>query len=299
MIFVYPVFYRFNHKLAHHLLLTGCLIITTRAIGILTVCSLTIEIIRICTLEITAVDVPCVIIHYIKDNSDSCLVQSLHHLFELFDTCSRCVRVSRIRTFRHVIIQRVVTPVVLRFIETSLINRGIVVRRQDMNSINAKSLQMIDSLLLCQRKEFAFVYQTRRLMDREITVVHLINHEVGWRLYNRTHITLPPFWISGSHINNSSALTIYANSFSKKSCALSISHVKRIEAVHHITLHRSFPSILTGKFHLHRLQCLAIDSILIDSYLHAFSLAWRKNLKRGLLRCIIRFLKIICHYGLR
>lgn len=51
-----------------------------------------------------------VVVHYIQNDSQSCLVQALHHLPELIDP-RPTVRVAGIAAFRHSIVHRIVAPV--------------------------------------------------------------------------------------------------------------------------------------------------------------------------------------------
>ena len=81
-----------------------------------------IEIVGIGALEIGVVDVVGMVIHHVEDNGNAFLVEGLHHLLELLDADNRIVGVGAITAFRHIVVHRVVTPVILVVSETGLIN---------------------------------------------------------------------------------------------------------------------------------------------------------------------------------
>ena len=137
MIFVDPVFHRLYHELPHHRLLRGGLIATARAVGISAIITifdflsckfdfrptrivalnrLTIIIIRICTLETTLFYIKSMIIDNIKNHTDPCLMKCLNHLFELTDTALRIHYICSITAFWDIIIQRIIPPIILRYI---------------------------------------------------------------------------------------------------------------------------------------------------------------------------------------
>ena len=68
-----------------------------------------------------------VVVDHIQDDADVCLVECLYHLLELTDAYLRAIRVSRIAAFRHIVVDRVVAPVVLWLVETCLVHRTVVV----------------------------------------------------------------------------------------------------------------------------------------------------------------------------
>ena len=85
------------------------------------------------------------VIDHIEHHTDACLVQSLHHLLELADADFRTIGIGGIGAFGHIVVQRVVAPVVFVLIQTGLINRSIVVRRQDMHVRHPQLFQVVDA----------------------------------------------------------------------------------------------------------------------------------------------------------
>ena len=63
-----------------------------------------------------------VVINNVHNHADTCCVELLNHSFEFDDTGSRVVRVSRITTFWHVVVFRVVAPVVFVVGKTSFVD---------------------------------------------------------------------------------------------------------------------------------------------------------------------------------
>ena len=120
--FFIPVFHRLEHETAHHRLFRSRLIATPTSVGILSISCFPIVIIGIGALEIGVVDVVGMVIHHVENNGNAFLVEGLHHLLELLDAGNRIVGVGAIATLRHIVVHRVVTPVILVVSETGLIN---------------------------------------------------------------------------------------------------------------------------------------------------------------------------------
>ena len=90
------------------------------------------------------VDVVGVVVNHVENYADASFVEGLDHLLEFADADVRTVGVRRIATFRHVVVDRVVAPVVFVVSETRLVHRTIVVRGKDMNSVDTQRLQVVD-----------------------------------------------------------------------------------------------------------------------------------------------------------
>ena len=89
-------------------------------------------------------DVVSVVIHHIEDDADVCVVESLHHLLELTDAHFGLIGIRGVAALRHIVVHRVVAPVVLVVSETGLVDRAVVVARQDVDGIDSKLLQVLD-----------------------------------------------------------------------------------------------------------------------------------------------------------
>ena len=147
-------------------------------------------------------------------------MQGLHHLLELADTYIRFVRVGGVRTVGHVVILRIVTPVVFILIQFGLVHGSIIIGRQDMYVRHSQLFQVVDAG--CQfigvdrsrfrhRKELAFVADTRRRVYGEVAMVHFVNNHIGRRCQRRTFILRPAFRVGFPHIDNGRALTVYTH----------------------------------------------------------------------------------------
>ena len=76
------------------------------------------------------------VVHHIEDDTDTRLVECLHHLLELTDAHLRPIRIGGVATLGHIIVHRVVAPVILVVAEACLIHRAIVITGQDMDGIH-------------------------------------------------------------------------------------------------------------------------------------------------------------------
>ena len=105
------------------------------------------------------------VIHHIQYHLDSGLVKRLNHQLELLYSHARIIRIGGVAALGHIIVLRVVTPVILGHVETCLVNRRVVERRQHVHSVHAQVGQVLYGLGLGERHKFAFILQTRRCVD--------------------------------------------------------------------------------------------------------------------------------------
>ena len=124
--------HRFYHKQAHHGLFASGLVAAAGAVAVargLSVgsSSFPIVVIGIGALEVGVIDIVGMIIDHIEDDGDTSLVKSLHHLLELADATQGVVGVGAVATLRHIIVHRVVAPVVLWLVESSLVHRAVII----------------------------------------------------------------------------------------------------------------------------------------------------------------------------
>ena len=82
-------------------------------------------------------DVVSMIIHHIKDNGNACLMEGIHHLLELTNTAVGIIGVGGVTAFGHIVVHRIVTPIILVITETCLVHRAIVIAGQNMDGIDA------------------------------------------------------------------------------------------------------------------------------------------------------------------
>ena len=227
------------------------------------------------------VNVVGVVIHHVENDTNSCLVQCLYHLLELTDAAGGVIWVRRVATLGHIIVHRVIAPVILRLVQARLIHRPIVITRQNVNGIHAQFLQVLNGPRLRQCQELAFVLCVSPI-DREVTVMHLIYNKVSRRLGHRVLVTLPPCRADSLPVDDGTTAAVHADSLGKHAWAFTASHVERIELAHPVTLHRSRPQVITRPLHLDALQHLFVLAVLVQAYQHLLRIVRCKQLKRGL-----------------
>ena len=190
MVLLHPVAHAGKHEGTHDGLVGRRLIAAARAIARRAVGIETIVGVGPRLLEVAVVEVEGMVVDHVEDDAYTRLMERLHHLLELTDAAGRIVGIGAVAALRYVIVQWVIAPVVLRLVELSLVNRGIVERRQDMDGIDTEALQVTDGPRFGERKELTGVLRSdalvehRRIVvdiapDREVTDVHLIDDEVG------------------------------------------------------------------------------------------------------------------------
>ena len=121
MVFVNPVFHRLYHKTAHHGLFGCRLVATAGAVAVSPVGILAVIIIRIGLLEIRVLYVVGMVIYHVENHANAGLVESLHHLLEFAYAARGVIGIGAIGAFGHIIVHRVVAPVVSIVLQTCLI----------------------------------------------------------------------------------------------------------------------------------------------------------------------------------
>ena len=125
-----PIAHRLHHKAAHHLVIRRGLIAATRTVGERTVFVHTVEILRNHATKRTAVGIIRMVIHHIHHHADTRLMQRLNHRFRFANTAGGIIRIGRITAIGHVIVHRVITPVIAVLVECRFVNRSVVEDRQ-------------------------------------------------------------------------------------------------------------------------------------------------------------------------
>ena len=274
VVFLDPIFHALDHELAHRLSLACRLVATTAAVAVTAVGILAVEVVGTGKLEVTAVNVPGVVVHHVEDDFDTRRVQGLHHLLELVDTYLGLIGVGRIASLGHVVVHRVITPVILRFVQACLVHRGIVERRQDVYRVYTQFLEVGDGTGFSQGEEFPLIIKAARLVDGEVAVVHLIEDEILGRNV-RSLIVLPTFRVGLFHIDNSAALAVHAYCGGPNARALAaelatVFHVKGVEHTLQVSLNGGIPhgAARLGSLHVNGLDGFAAQAVLVDAQFH-------------------------------
>ena len=137
MVLSRPIAYGLYNVFAHHRLVGGNFIATRRSVRIPALGSAVI-VIRNGLLEAAMLNVVGMVIYHIHDNTKSRLMKCLHHLLKFADAHSTVERICGIRAFRHIVIDRVISPVILRNLRMCLINTAEIIGRHNLHMCNAK-----------------------------------------------------------------------------------------------------------------------------------------------------------------
>ena len=116
VVLFHPMLHRFYHKLAHQGLFAGRFVAAARPVGIRSIGTFTIEVVGPGALECTARKVVGVVVNHVENNTYASLMQRLHHLFKLAYARFGAIGIGAVRAFGHVIVQRIVAPIILRFV---------------------------------------------------------------------------------------------------------------------------------------------------------------------------------------
>ena len=283
MVLVDPVFHALQHKLAHHRLVRGSLVAAARAIAVLSVSGFTIEIVGIGALEVGVFDVVGVVIYHVEDHADARIVEGFHHLLELTDAHLRVIGVSGVTTLWHVVVHRVVAPVVFVVAEACLIHRTVVVARQDVDRVHTELFQVTDGPGLCQGHELAGILRILAV-DGEVTMVHLVDHKVGGRLRDGVLILRPSLRIGLREVDDGASLAVHTHGFGEDTRAFALSHVEGIELTHQVAFDGGLPLFVGDALHLDGFSGFAAKSCFIDTHHYLLRVIGCKEGEHGLLR---------------
>ena len=286
-----PIADRLYHETPHHRPFAGRFIATTRCVGPFPFLVRAIEITWYGPFKIASFRDSRVIIHHVHHHPDTCPVKRHDHLLELADTHFGLIRVGGIRTFRHVVVFRVISPVVLRFVELGFVHRRKVERRQQLYVCHAQLLQMVNTRFLAQIGMRSFLRQSQELssvpdagdgIDREITMVQFINHHVGETFQRRTLVFVPAFRIRLLPVDNGCTVAVHSHSLCHESGCISLPHIvyldiECIEFSFQVFVHVSLPHAIGYRFHLHHAVGRTSLSFFIQQHPHFLS---RRSPKR-------------------
>ena len=220
VILLHPPAYGLEHELAHHRSLAGRLVAAAGRIAQTTILAGTVEVAGSGLGEISMCYVVGVIVHDIQYDAYARLVQGLNHLLELAYAAHRVVRVGGVTALGHVVVNRVVAPVVAIIRQARLINRAVVVGRQQLHMRHAQFAEMVDTRshafrrkrsVLGEGEELTPVGHARRRMDRIVTMMELVDDSISLTLHGGTAVSAPPFGVGVAHINNSTTTSVDAH----------------------------------------------------------------------------------------
>ena len=152
-----------------------------------------------------------------------------------------------------------------------------------MDGIHAQGLQVVDGPGFGERQELTRILRPLS-GNRKITVVHLIDHQVGRTLRHRTAVTHPPHGIGLLQVDDGATPAIHAYGLGKHTGTLALADIEGIELPHQVALHRDAPEVIADLRQVKRLPGLALQSFLIEAQTYLFGIAGGKELKRCRLR---------------
>ena len=142
-----PIGHRIDDVFAHHLTFGGRIVAAAGVVDQRTVGVIAEVVTRNRLVERVVRRIVDMVVHHIHDDADVVLMQFLDHLLHFGDTGARVGRIGGIRAFRHVVVLRIVAPV-LRAIRVvaqvaGLIDETIIVHRHDLHMADAQLLQVV------------------------------------------------------------------------------------------------------------------------------------------------------------
>ena len=241
-----------------------------------------VEIPRNRTFKVAAFRHGRMVINHIHDHTDTRLMQSHDHLLELTDAHVGLVRVGRIRTFRHVVVLRIISPVILRFVEPRFVDRREVERRKDLHMRNPQLLQVVDASLFAQISRSSLLRQSQKLsavldagnrIHREVPMVHFINNHVREALHRRTLVGIPSLRVRGVEVDNSGTVAVHSNRFRHHSRRIAqpgivYLHIKSIELSVQIPVGLYLPHTVSFLFHGKHLVGRSSEALFIEHHPH-------------------------------
>ena len=142
-----PIRHRIDDVLAHHLALGGRIVAAAGVVDQGTVVIITEVVAGNGLVERVVGGIVDVVVHHIHDHANVVLVQSLDHLLHFGDARGGVGWIGGIRAFRHVVVLRIVAPVLrtLRVVAqiADLINGTVVVHRHDLHVADAQLLEIV------------------------------------------------------------------------------------------------------------------------------------------------------------
>ena len=277
VVLVDPIFHALLHEGTHDGLVGGRLVAAARAVAWRAVGIETIVGARPRELEVAVVEVEGVVVYHVEDYADARLVQCLHHLLELAYAHGGVIGVGAVAALRHVVVERVVAPVVLRHVEAGLIHRGVVERGQDVDGVHAEALQIVDGLGFGEGKELALMRQARGGRHGEVAEMHLVDDEVGGRLQLWPTVMFPAGGIGLGHVDDGSPLAIDSHGGGEDSGSLTwmllvAADVESVVFAFPFAFHGGQPAPALVLFHPHRLERSAAKRLAVESQHNALAL---------------------------
>ena len=140
-------------------------------------------------------------------------MQSLHHLFEFSNPDLSMIRIGRIGTLRHIVVLRIIAPIVLFLFQSGLVYCRIIKAWQQMNMCDSQPLKVFYTCfklrmslnmgrILRKRQVFSAVLHTGNRIPGKIPNMDLPYHCVCRILQQYSSILGPSFGIGPHPVND-------------------------------------------------------------------------------------------------
>ena len=199
VVFLRPVGHGIHDVLAHHRTLGGGVVAAARVVDERAV--LVAEVVpRHREPERVRRGIGNMVVHHVHDHTQAVGMQAVHHLLGLDHAVGGVGRVRGVGAFRHIVVERIVTPVVVGVIERlRLVDARVVEHRLDLHMRDAELLEVVHAGGLARGVRGAVLdhaqvlaalcgVHTGVLVLREVADVRLRDHRVGV-LGERRHAT--------------------------------------------------------------------------------------------------------------
>ena len=113
---------------------------------------------------------------------------------------------------------------------------------------------MLDSLRLGECEIFALVLQSRREVDGEVAVVHLVDDEVARVAESRTHVVSPALRVGIAQVDDGTAFAVHAHRLGEDAgCVVglcAVVHAEEVVLAFEVALHGELPLACAYTLHL-------------------------------------------------
>ena len=188
VIFFCPIQYAFQNKFSNHRQFACYLITTCGGIRKAAVFFMPEIIAGYQLVKIRTACISHMIVHHIHYNPEPVFVKGCNHLFQFIYSCCTIKRIGTVTALRHIVVEWIVAPVVLRFFGLTFINRVVIKKGEEVNMGNTQFFYMRQSgsqsflafgAFFREPQVFAFMFNTSAFINTCIPYVQFVNHCIG------------------------------------------------------------------------------------------------------------------------
>ncbi len=188
LVFTHPVLHRIDDELPYHGSFGRCFISASRAVGKTVVRIGAVIIARHDLVKVRLKGLVGMVVDHVQDHSDTGVLKGLDHLLQLFNPDQAVLGIGGIGTVGHIEVDRVVSPVVLRYFQLGFINCEEIEYRHQMDMGNSKLPEVGEACKFAlggpglgfgQAQELAPELYARAFMYGRVPDMDLIQDRVG------------------------------------------------------------------------------------------------------------------------